>query len=183
VPSNSKGFNLINSVHYVYWGRKDTPFPTMKLGMTARLDNRITNTGIILNAVAACISRKDALRLENTTRAFVRRLGGVSQQWEKDWFQYDEEIYNIMCEKLPSGELHQLAGVEFVRSGRMDEIERITYIKRIKELEEEIVNLVYGLAKRQPHLTPHGFGSYGQIKISSSRNVSKPRNSARKTMR
>ena len=46
-----------------------------------------------------------------------------------------------MTEKLSSGEIHKRAGVEFLRTGYMDEIERVAFITRIQELEEEIVQL------------------------------------------
>ena len=110
--------NMINTVHYIYWGKKDQPVPLMKIGMTARLDTRITDTGIVLGAVVACVSRKDSHHVENTARKFIRRLGGVSQQWEKDWFLFNDEIYQLVKERLLSGEIHQIAGVEFVRTGR-----------------------------------------------------------------
>lgn len=133
---------------YVYIGTVDKYMTKkMKIGQTTRLIDRARQLGTAFDCFVGCNNLEEGLKVEDALRRFVRSNGGISA-WGKDWFEYDEALYQKTREALITGRIHEMVGVPIVnnehvsveeRAALLDEITRLKL--KVEMLEHKIENM------------------------------------------
>jgi len=70
----------------------------MKVGKANDLQRREKQIALPIKITVACLDEDAAYRVESELRKFVIKNGGIRHAATKDWFTFDPQIYNMLCE-------------------------------------------------------------------------------------
>lgn len=70
----------------------------MKVGKANDVKRREKQIAIRITRTVVCLDEGAALRVESKLREFVVKRGGIRYRTTIDWFHFDQQIYNMLCE-------------------------------------------------------------------------------------
>ncbi len=131
---------------YIAQGKRDGA-PVMKVGKANNIKRRERQIAIPVHFTIACLDEDAALRVESRLRDFVIEQGGIRHPGTIDWFRFDPQIYQMLCEFAQGLDAQEVAtgislddeiGMYVARYRRLllDELDR-----RIVDLKDQIAEV------------------------------------------
>lgn len=108
--------------------------PVMKVGKTNDPKRREKQIALPITMTIQCLDEAAAFRVETQLREFVIQRGGIRYQKTIDWFAFDTQIYDMLCQ-FAAGLIGQGAGLINMVEAKDDiDLEIATLRKRYYEL-------------------------------------------------
>jgi hypothetical protein len=125
----------------------------MKVGKTNDVKRREKQIAVPITHTIACLDEAASRRLENQLRDFVLERGGIRHQGTVDWFQFDSQIYTMLCQvvvgldgqAITENDLDREIGALVSRYYKLLRDELVEKNKRLREELKQMQEAVYQL--------------------------------------